>query len=173
MKPNEDMTRARYFAFLVGIMSALDDIKQARILLLQLHRILLELLRQDHERTKGSPVSPTAWFQLLLNDQEYKWLEPLNTIVSDIDALSERTEATDEDRAIIRHEVEALFFDGTIHNEFRRRYQKILAEGYDLLVLHNQLKHALVKWPQVQGVISSRTIRDQWHKRDRPIGTKK
>src|SRR5690242_20665893 len=87
-----------------------EELKNVQTSLHELQRLLLSILKQDHERASGKVLNPAEWFQILLGAPEYAWLKTLNSLVSDVDALSECSKLSTQDLAILRAEVDRLFF---------------------------------------------------------------
>ena len=58
----------------------------------------------------GKVLNPAEWFQILLGSAEYGWLKPLNSLISDIDALLEAKSISPSDLGILHHELERFFF---------------------------------------------------------------
>ena len=56
-----------------------------RMILLNLHKALLDSERTAYEMSHGAIASPTAFLQLLINDSSFQWLRPITTLIVQID----------------------------------------------------------------------------------------
>ena len=56
-----------------------------RMILLNLHKALLDSERTAYEISHGAIASPAAFLQLLINDSSFKWLRPITTLIVQID----------------------------------------------------------------------------------------
>jgi hypothetical protein len=104
------------------------ELAKIQSLLHEHHRLLLISLKQDLERLQGKVLNPAEWFQILLGSAEYGWLKPLNSLISDIDALLEAKSISSVDLGILHHELERFFFkeDGDV-TSFNYHYRKLFA----------------------------------------------
>lgn len=142
-----------------------QTLKTVRTPLLELHRILLLILKKDLERTSGRVIPPAEWFQVLLSAPEYQWVKPLNTLVSDMDALSELAKIRDEDLSILHHQVNSLLFsDNQDVTSFNSHYRKLFADNHELVFVHGQMKEAASVLPLEQLPMNAEEIRLGWHK---------
>ncbi len=140
-------------------------INAVRTPLLELHRLLLLSLKKDHETLAGRVLNPAEWFQTLLSSPEYQWVKPLNSLMADVDALSELSKIGDRDMAILRHHLETLFFkDDEDVTSFNSHYRKAFSQHHELVLSHGQLKEAVGVLPAEKLPLNSDEIRVGWHK---------
>lgn len=141
------------------------DLKSIQVSLYELHKLLLSTLKKDRERVIGNVLQPAEWFQILLSAPEYTWLKILNSLISDVDALSELPKVTAQDMAILRSEVERLFFkeDGDAAS-FNAHYRKLFAHNHDVIYSHGQLRTAFSNLPEDKAPPNAEEIRRGWHK---------
>src|SRR6185437_8454535 len=115
-------------------MNGSDALREVAQTLREVHKLLLAVLKKEREQAAGKNVAPAEWFQILLNEPEYKWMKGLNSLVSDTDALSELTKISDQDLAILRYEVEKFFFvDDEDVTSFNSHYRKLFNLSHDIM----------------------------------------
>ncbi len=131
----------------------------------ELHRLLLLVLKKDHERISGDVLNPAGWFQVLISDPQYQWIKPLNSLMSDVDALTELSSVSETDFIIVRHELDFLFFkeNGEV-TSFNWHYRQLFAHNHEVMYSHGILKEAISGFPAKTAPINSDEIRRGWHK---------
>jgi hypothetical protein len=142
-----------------------QELLAVRTALHELHRLLLSALKMERERVTGRVFNPAEWFQLLISAPEYQWLKPLNSLLSDVDALSELKAVASQDLAILRHELETFFFkENEDVTSFNCHYRRLFTHNHDVMFSHGHLRQAFVKLPEQEAPINSHDIRRGWHK---------
>ncbi len=142
-----------------------EFLQALRAPLIELHRLLLSLLKTDRDQTSGRVMAPTEWFQVLLGAPEYAWVKPLNTLLSDVDALSEQRKISSADLSILHHQINFLFFsDNQDVTSFNSHYRKLFSQSHDLVFAHGKIKEATASWPLEPLPMNSEEIRLGWHK---------
>src|SRR2546423_13346380 len=58
---------------------------ELRLILLDLHKALLDSERTSYEISHGSIGPPSAFLNLLINDPSFQWLRPITTLIVQID----------------------------------------------------------------------------------------
>jgi hypothetical protein len=110
-------------------------VQQFRLKLLQLHKILLELERENFERSSGR-VNSGELLQLLINNAQFAWLRTISALVVEID------EALDQDEPATTDELLNLFtqarevFTSPANEEFQQKYQAALQNKPDVVMAH-------------------------------------
>lgn len=141
-----------------------EDLTAIQTSLHELQRRLLSALKQEHERIHGQVLQPAGWFQILLSAPEYAWTKPLNSLISDVDALLEHKTVSEADKAILRHELERFFFkeDGDV-TSFNYHYRKLFAHNHDVMFYHGHLKQAYSVLPEGKAPPNVEEVRRGWH----------
>jgi hypothetical protein len=144
------------------------DIQAVRHAALYLHKVLIEAVRLDYERTHGRVENPTHLWQLVLYDEQFAWLRPLSQWLvtlddeSDLDAAEpEEVSANDviaaavggldhtaamkrlERSAAVRGELETLFSDP----DWTQPYLQVLQEVPEAVLAHARLQQELQRLP--------------------------
>src|ERR1700754_4194970 len=76
--------------------------------LLALHKSILDHERALYEKEFG-PVTPAAFLQVLINGSGFRWLNPLSTMIANVDEILDDDEATSADRIGAVESVVGLF----------------------------------------------------------------
>jgi hypothetical protein len=140
-------------------------LKSVRTPLLELHKQLLEALKSTRELDSGRSLAPAEWFQVLISAPEYQWVKPLNTLLSDVDALSEISNIRPADLSILHHQLNQLFFsDNEDVTTFNSHYRKLLPKNHNLVYAHGKIKEATTALPLEALPMNSEEIRLSWHK---------
>lgn len=63
-----------------------NRLKDARLQLLQLHKMLVDLERKVYEEENGS-VTSGAFLNLLIGDEQFAWLRKFSALIVDIDEM--------------------------------------------------------------------------------------
>lgn len=140
-------------------------LKSVRTPLLELHRLLLSVLKKDREETSGRVMAPAEWFQVLISAPELHWVKPINTLLSDVDALMDSGKVRVEDLSILHHQFNALFFsDNEDVTSFNSHYRKQFALSHELVFAHGQVKEAVATLPLETLPMNADEVRIGWHK---------
>ena len=124
-------------------MDQAEKLKQARNILLKLHKSMLDLEREMHEGIHGK-LSTADFLNLLLEDEDFAWLRQFSSLIVEIDEmfdLKEGIEAGMIDASLkkVRELVEMTEPD----EYFRAKYQFALQRDPNSAGLHSQLKTLL------------------------------
>jgi len=143
------------------------DIQAVRHAALYLHKVLIQAVRLDYERTHGHVENPTQLWQLLLTDPKFAWLRPLSQWIVALDDGPEtdaeqvemsaneviaaavrgldHTAALEglERSAAVRGELENLLTDP----EWSEPYLQLLQEVPEVVLAHAKLQQELQRLP--------------------------
>lgn len=108
---------------------------QLRTALLDLHRAIVLIEREDHERKTGSS-NATEFLRLLVEDEAWSWLRPLSALIVQID------EGTDSEEALAA-EARKLLRPDPAGAPFQQRYAWLLDRSPDVAYAHGQVMKAL------------------------------
>ena len=117
--------------------------KQLRLGLLKLHKILLELERGGYERARGRISNSYEFLQLVLKDPWFDWLHRLSELIVQIDetldTLDSEKPASEEDALALISRVKLLLSPSETGGEFQRNYFLALQLSPDVVLLHAEL----------------------------------
>jgi hypothetical protein len=119
-----------------------EKLKNARNILLKLHKSMLDLERGMHEGIHGRLTSG-EFLSLLLEDEDFSWLRKFSMLIVEIDEMFAGKEreagVVEANLAKVRELVEMSEPD----EYFRAKYQFALQRDPDAAGLHSQLKALL------------------------------
>jgi hypothetical protein len=128
----------------------------------ELHRALVERVRRDYERERGSVLSPGEFLHLLTTDSRFAWLHPLSELMVDLDVFLEADPSpTEDEAAAVRVEVERLFAvpkSSAGANVFAVHYLPLIADDPQVAMGHAGVKQLVQKLPVVEGVNESEVL---------------
>jgi hypothetical protein len=129
------------------IEDVLKRLQELRHKLLHLHKILLELERENFERQFGR-VNSGELLQLLINNPQFAWLRTISALVVELD------EALDQDEPATREELLNLFtrarevLTSPAYEEFHLKYQAALQTKPDVVMAHADVMTLLRQEPK-------------------------
>jgi hypothetical protein len=116
-----------------------------RELVLTLHKALLDSERTAYELIHGPVGSPSAFLQLLISDPWFSWLQPVTTLIVQIDETlaAKRPPASDRDFVQLIGDTRALLSPSRNEDGFWKRYNAALQRDPAVAVLHEQVQQYL------------------------------
>ena len=121
-----------------------EKLKNARNLLLKLHKSMLDLERDMHEGLHGK-LNSSEFLKLLLEDEDFAWLRQFSMLIVEIDEMFDQKEAIGEEMIDANLKKVRELVEMTEPDEyFRAKYQFALQRNANAAGLHSQLK-ALLK----------------------------
>lgn len=152
-------------------------VEETRLILLDLHKKLIDIGRSDFEKTNGPIASPYDWVPILVGHPFFSFLHPLSQLITSLDELLEITWPLREiDILAVRAEIENMIGDfKTTPQGFRTHYLEMIQRESEVVLLHSKLKTALQKFPTIDytKMLEYLNIRQQWTtatKLKRPTG---
>ena len=120
-----------------------DRLKGVRNTLLSLHKALLDSERTAYQLVHGDIASSSAFLQLLINDPWFAWLQPVTTLLVQIDEALAAKNPLREDRDLERllQDTRALLSPsrGEVDN-FWKRYSNVIQRDPAVLLLHREME---------------------------------
>ena len=121
-----------------------ERLRQIRLRLLELHKVLLEDTRAAYELDRGRIPSNATLLQLVINDPWFAWLRPLSEIVVRIDVLLlPDPPSTEADAVALLEEVERLLSPATGIDAFAQRYSEALQRQPAVIMAHGDVRRVL------------------------------
>jgi hypothetical protein len=118
-------------------------LKEARDILLKIHKVLMDMERELHEGIHG-PVNSTQFLSLLLENEDFAWLRRFSGLVAEIDELLYGKEGFSEavaEAALLR--VKNIAEMAEPDEYFTAKYQYAMQRDPNSAVLHSELKMLL------------------------------
>ena len=107
---------------------------------LHLHKVLVEVLRLEHERELGRVENPAELLRLVAYDARFAWLRPLSQLLV---AIDDQLAADDADAAGVREDIERMLLSPA----FEREYLERLQSSPELVLAHAALQRELGSLP--------------------------
>ncbi len=125
-------------------MEKAEKLKNARNILLKLHKSMLDLEREMHEGIHGK-LNAGEFLNLLLEDDDFAWLRKFSMLIVEIDEMFDlkvdiSPEMIEANLKKVRELVEMTEPD----EYFRAKYQFALQRDANAAGLHSQLKKILL-----------------------------
>ena len=123
----------------------ITGLKEARLQLLKLHKLLVDIERENYEKENGQ-VTSGQFLNLLVNDLDFSWLRKFSTLIVEID------EMLDLDDGYTELMIEKQFSQmrnlldlGNADEDFKTKYQNVLQNNSEIAGKHGELKILLAK----------------------------
>jgi hypothetical protein len=125
-----------------GARRRLQELRESVLLL---HKAILDSERTAYELVHGSITSPGAFLQLLINDPWFSWLQPITTLIVQIDETlaAKKPPAADRDFEQLIGDTRALFSPSRQVSDFWRRYSGAVQRDPGVAVLHAEVQKQL------------------------------
>ena len=124
-------------------MDKAEKLKNARNILLKLHKSMIDIEREMYEGLNGQ-ITPAQFVTLLMEDDDFAWLRKFSSLIVEIDEMfaskeGYAAELVDASLQKVRELAEMSETD----DYFKAKYQFALQKSPDSAGLHSQLKKAL------------------------------
>lgn len=119
-------------------------LRDLRLTLLQLHKVLLDDTRATYELDRGRVGSSANLLQLVINDPWFAWLHSVSELVVRIDETVENgSVASDADATALMEQVERLLTASETGEGFQRRYFDALQRQPAVVLAHAAVRQVL------------------------------
>ncbi len=110
-----------------------------RLMLLQLHKTLLEMERRDYERANGH-VSTGELFRLVIDHEQFAWLHNISEFVVRLDeALAAEVPVTSDDTHSAIMLARKMFAPSAEGDAFQKRYFDAIQRDPSVVMEHAEL----------------------------------
>lgn len=120
-------------------------LKEARLQLLKLHKILVDNERETFEKNNGQ-VTSGHFLNVLINDKNFEWLKKFSSLIVQIDEMFDLDDGVSanmiEDQLL---QMKNLLELTNSDDEFRAKYTKVLQDDPEIQDKHQQLIKILSK----------------------------
>ena len=126
-------------------MQKAETLKNARDLLLKLHKTLLDHERSIYEGING-PQTPAQFLNILIDDHDFSWLRKFSMLIVEIDEMFAQKDGYGEE--IVELHIAKLRSLTTMEDEdeaFRAKYQAGLQQDLDSAAHHGALRELLAE----------------------------
>lgn len=119
-------------------------LRDLRLTLLQLHKVLLDDARATYEMDRGRVGSNASLLQLVINDPWFAWLHSVSELVVRIDeTVDNGSAASDGDATALMEQVERLLTASETGEGFQRRYFDALQRQPAVVLAHAAVRQVL------------------------------
>jgi hypothetical protein len=124
-------------------MEQADQLKNARNILLKLHKSMLDLEREMYEGIHGQ-LNASEFLNLLLEDEDFAWLRQFSMLIVEIDEMFDVKEGASAEMIEANLKKVRELVEMTEPDEyFRAKYQFALQRDPNAAGLHSELKRLL------------------------------
>jgi catechol 2,3-dioxygenase len=118
-------------------------LRELRVRLLNLHKVLLEDARVAYELDRGRVGSPANLLQLVINDPWFAWLHALSELVVRIDQTIDEPASTGADAVALFDQAGRLLTASEDGDGFARRYYDALQRQPAVVLAHADVRRVL------------------------------
>lgn len=120
-------------------------LKDARLQLLRLHKLLVDMERENYEKLNGQ-VSSGQFLNLLLSDKNFEWLRKFSMLIVEIDEMFDLDDGF-APNMIEKHlsAMSELLNLNTSDNEFNEKYRDYIQTNSEVAGKHAELKQFLAE----------------------------
>jgi hypothetical protein len=141
-KDLNDLTPRRDMAEVLE--STRESLKELRLGMLRLHKLLLDEERVKYERARGPVGNSYEFLQLVMNDPWFDWLHRLSELIVQIDELlairDVESPASEEDAQALVGRTKELLAPSESGGEFQKNYFLALQKSPDVVLQHKDLR---------------------------------
>ena len=120
-----------------------EKLKNARNLLLKLHKVMLDREREIYEGIHG-PLKPTQFLNVLLEDKDFDWLRKFSMLIVEIDEMFAAKDGIPADMIDANLAKVEELIELREHDEFfKAKYQFSLQTVPEAAALHSEIKLVL------------------------------
>lgn len=120
-------------------------LKEARLQLLKLHKLMVDYERAAFEKENGQ-LSSGQFLNVLINDQSFQWLKRFSTLIVEIDEMFDLNDGISGEMIENNlRKMENLLAMSDSDEEFRDKYTKVLQSNVEINDKHEQLKNLLIR----------------------------
>lgn len=120
-----------------------ETLKEARNLLLKLHKTLLDHERTIYEGING-PQTPAQFLNILIDDPDFSWLRKFSMLIVEIDEMFSQKDGFSEDVVNLHiAKLRSLIAMEDEDETFRAKYQAGLQQDLDAAAHQGELKELL------------------------------
>lgn len=121
----------------------ITELKEARFLLLKLHKLLVDIERENYEKENGQ-ITSGQFLNLLLNDSDFSWLRKFSTLIVEIDEMLDLDDGYTEQMIDKQFsQMRNLLNLENADDNFKTKYQNMLQSNSEVAGKHGELKYLL------------------------------
>ncbi len=118
-------------------------LKTTRLQLLQLHKLLVDIERENYENENGR-ITSGQFLNLLVNDENFSWLRKFSTLIVEIDEMLDLDDGYTEQMIEKQFSQMRNLLDlANADDDFKTKYQNNLQSNSEVAGKHGELKKIL------------------------------
>ncbi len=118
-------------------------LKEARLQLLKLHKLLVDIERENYEKGNGQ-ITSGQFLNLLLNEKNCAWLRKFSTLIVEIDEMLDLSDGYTESMIEKQFSQMRNLLDlKNADQDFKTKYQRVLQNNSEVTGKHGELKNLL------------------------------
>jgi len=118
-------------------------LKTTRLQLLQLHKLLVDIERENYENENGQ-ITSGQFLNLLVNDENFSWLRKFSILIVEIDEMLDLDDGYTENMVEkYLSQIRSLINFDLVDVEFENNYKKSLQLNTDVAAKHSEIKQLL------------------------------
>lgn len=119
-------------------------VAEVRMILLDLHKLLLDRERAIYEQSHDAIGSPGEFLRLVLEDAQFAWLRTLSGLIVEMDELlSIRTKSGDAEGEAALQRTRSLLRLKEHGDEFESKYYAAIQDSPDVVIAHCKTERLL------------------------------
>jgi hypothetical protein len=120
-------------------------LKEARLQMLRLHKSLIDIERENFERTRGQ-ITSGQFLNMLLNEKDLEWLRKFSTLIVEIDEMLDLDDGFN-DQMIEKQfsQMRSLMNLQSADEDFNERYRNAMQNNVEIAGKHKDLKNLLAE----------------------------
>lgn len=120
-------------------------LKDARLELLRLHKLLVDSERRTYEGRNGL-ITSGQFLQLLLSDENFSWLRKFSSLIVEIDEMLDINDGFSEEMINKQlSQIQNLLLFESTDTEFNSKYRNFVENNSDIREKHNELQEFIGK----------------------------
>ncbi len=118
-------------------------LKDVRLQLLKLHKLLIYIERENFEKLNGK-ITSGQFLSLLVDDKNFSWLRNFSTLIVEVDEMLDLDDGFTE-AMIDKHlfQIGELLNLRNIDKDFNEKYKNLLQTNPEVAGKHSELKKSL------------------------------
>jgi len=118
-------------------------LKQARLQLLQLHKLFIDAERRNFENLNGQ-ISSGQFLNLLVENTSFQWLRKFSILIVEIDEMFDLDDGYTENMIDnYLSQIRKLVSFDLADSEFEDKYKMFMQENSEIAIKHSELKKLL------------------------------
>lgn len=121
-----------------------ERLQKVRIVLLRVHKRLLDFEREGYERERGKIGNSYEFLQLVMGDAWFAWLRQLSELIVEMDELLASKEAPNETTGVaLIQQANFLLTPSESGSDFQKKYFAAMQQSPEVVLAHSEFANLL------------------------------